>query len=918
MSKRLLYLICVVFVFVLTLGGGVLGQDANHLCFWTNAGPDSNLWSDVNNWYTVDWNDVDDTWVKSSANSVPAADDVACIGRGADWFPYPNDVNALGVIGNCRLDSDAVCYQLWIGADADDSNQASHLEMTGGSLTIRVNSDDWVGLGIGWNGTGSMTIHDGIVDIGPTGFEGGNLNIGGYDTGEATFTILGGEVYCYHLDCSDGDVSTGHLNLYGGTLYTTADVEWTEFWMGAAGYSPNSTCDVTDGKAIIKSSAINETGPEQELDWINIWISEGKITAGGGDPNADLFVDYDIVNPGRTTLQAFTPEPGQAYHPNPTFGWRVSLDNPTLTWTPGDGAVSHIVYFSDSFDDVSNGTAPNTPTGVASYSAGILDWDTTYFWRVDEVGASETVEGAVWSFKADTHLNVDDMDSYIDTEDIIDTWVDGYTTYLNTSIVSLETGIVFKGQSMEFFYENDIGGSPSDPRYAEAEAPVAKLDIGSDWTIAGAKSVRLRFYGQSDNYGEPMYFGVEDSRGADSYAEVTYNDGDINAIQVEQWQEFNIDLQDLNDAGVHLYDIQTVYIGVGVRGNTTKTGLGYVYFDEIELWPQRCRPDVTFAEGDVSDAWKAQQGDCYIDEWDLWGLGRDWLLKSDWVSASEPPTGPVAHWRFDEGAGTVATNIGSLGTDFNGELVYMDYTNWVTPGVPVPDNPDPNWALYFSGVDDYVNVPDFNSAPGGFTTDSATLTAWVKRDGDQVDFAGIVICTRYGSNWNDSVIIAGLSVGAEWDEPVSTNKLKYHWEEDVGWNIPTELLIPDNQWTFCAVSVRPTNASVYMMPLGGAMQSTVVDQEHVETTFDQPINIGQDRRDFDDARRWKGWIDDVQIYDYALTDEEIAYAAEGSEGEFWKELEPWRANIYDEDDIIDFKDFAVMADNWLEGPILWP
>jgi hypothetical protein len=217
-----------------------------------------------------------------------------------------------------------------------------------------------------------------------------------------------------------------------------------------------------------------------------------------------------------------------------------------------------------------------------------------------------------------------------------------------------------------------------------------------------------------------------------------------------------------------------------------------------------------------------------------------------------------------------------------------------------------------------VNVPDFNSAPGGFTTDSATLTAWVKRQGDQVDFAGIVICTRLGENWNDSVIIAGLSVGAEWDEPVSTNMMKYHWEEDVGWDIPTNLLIPDNQWTFCAVSVRPTNASVYMMPLGEAMQSTVVDQEHVETTFDQPIHIGQDRRDFDDEyRNWKGWIDDVQIYDYALTDGEIAYVAKGSEGQFWKELEPWRADLFDDDEI-NFKDYAVLADHWLEGPMLWP
>jgi len=511
-----------------------------------------------------------------------------------------------------------------------------------------------------------------------------------------------------------------------------------------------------------------------------------------------------------------------------------------------------------------------------------------------------------------------DVDNPIDYEDeTTGTWKDSSENGTRSK-VSLEIDIVYGGSaSMEFRYTNGFS-----PYYAEIEADVADLEIGSDWTVAGAKSVLLHFFGQEDNYGEPMYFGVEDSRGAVSYAQVTYDNN--TAIQIEQWQQWNIDLEDFNSAGVHLSDIQTVYLGIGIKGATEYTGSGYVYFDEIELWPQRCRPEESLAYGDVSDAQKSKQGDCYIDEWDLWGLGRDWLLKSDWVFASEPVPGPVGHWRFDEGSGTVATNIGSLGEDFNGELMWMGARNWVTPGAPAPDNPDPNYALYFSGVDDYVSVPDFNSAPGGFTTDSATLTAWVKRDGDQVDFAGIVICTGLGGSWGpDSQVIAGISVGAAWDTPVSTNKLKYHWYDEsgddyVGWWADTELFIPNKEWTFVAASIEPTQATLYMMPAGGEMEIfTHTENVHVEATFDQPIHIGQDPRDFDGHRRWTGWIDDVQIYDYALNDEEIACAALGSEGSFWKELESWRADIHD-DSTVDFKDYAVLADHWLEGPMLWP
>jgi hypothetical protein len=739
--------------------------------------------------------------------------------------------------------------------------------------------------------------------------------------GLGIITMTGGEFICYNSNIPswewEGGQAEGHLYMYGGTFTVTNGEDWG-FWMDGPWNppvyaDPNSSVVLTDGKII--------TGDDDEegysmFNQLRIWIDQGVIYA-GGDPNkSEIFLDVDIANPGKTTLQAFSPGPGQAYHPRPAPGYRASLESPTLTWTPGDGAVSHIVYFSSSFADVNDGTAPNTPTGVASYTAGTLDFDNIYFWRVDEVNIS-TVTGAVWGFKTDTHLNIDDMDSYhvgnpisYDSGTGTGTWKDTWTNG-TTSEVFIETGTVSDGNSMKFDYDNDPTGPPTKPRYAEIEAAISDLEVGSDWNIAGAASAVVRFYGQTGNYGEPMYFGLGDS---DSNAVVYYDSCDVNAIQLDHWQEWNIDLEDLNSAGVSLNDVQRVYLGIGTRGNTTKTGEGTVYFDEIELWPPRCRSELTYTEGDVTS-------DCYIDYYDLELIGRDWLLKSDWVTALEPLPGPVAHWRMDDINNTVVLNSGSLGTDFNGEFVFMPYLDaWTKPGAPAPNNPDPNGALYFEAVAGHVNVPDFNSAPGDFnsTFDSATLTAWVKRNGTQVNFAGILISTRLGTYWDDSVIQFGLSVGADWDDPVSTNMMKYHWEGDVGWDIGTNLLIPDNTWTFCAVSVRPTNASVYMMPLGQAMQTTVVTQDHVVADMNQPIVIGEDPREFDgEHRRWEGLIDDVRIYDYALTDEEIVYAAQGSAGQIWYDLEPWRADIDDSNDV-DFMDFAVVGNRWLDGPILWP
>jgi hypothetical protein len=935
MSKKLFILIS--FVLVLGLVSGVSAQDANHICWWTNAGPDSNLWSDANNWYTADWNDVDETWVKSGANSVPAADDLVCIGRGADWLPYPNEVAELGPIGSCRLDSNAVCYELYIGADLDAPNQPSHLEMTGGSLTIRVNADDWVGLGIGWNGVGSMTVHDGVVDIDYTGTpaEGGNLNIGGYDTGVGTLTQLGGEIYCYHLDCTDADTSEGHLNLYGGTFYTTADVEWTEFWMGYYNESPNSTCDVRDGKAIIKSSAINETGPEQELDWINVWIDEGKIIAfGGTEPRAELFASYD-PGTGLTTLQAVATELEQAWHPDPRPGKTVDYTL-TLSWSPGDYATSHIVYLGTDKTAVENGTAPNTPTGANSLYAGELEYSTGYYWQVTEVNGGHPNSpwpGLVWDFRTADYLAVDDFDSYVTVEgDLYPVW-DDYWTNNTGAEIGIETTLVQGGKSIEYDYANTIKeyGNYVGSRI---DSDTTRLVMRSDWAAAGTKGLVLYFYGQAGNsatVNDKMYVQLEDTS---SNAGVAIYDGDPDDVQDNTWHEWNIDLSVIDACGVSLADMDQIHLGFGgfyTTGQIEAGGSGTVYFDDIRLYPARCVPE--YAATDLT-------GDCITGYEDVDILARDWLTTDRLGSPSAPDTEPRAWYTLDDsGTPLIAENSGSLGSDADGVLATApNNPSWVTPGAP--NGPNPTGAMDFGG-NDYVTIPELNSVvPGGFVTDKLTITAWVKRNGTQGWWTGMVFCTRdVPDDWGLSVVHAGLSFGdeADWlDPPYSLNEVAYHWDNDsegdeVGWMFRSGLLVPDGLWTFCAVAVEPTEATLYMSD-GTTLSSATNYAEHVATRFDDVFYLGRDPRgswdpypDPSHTRHLDGQLDDVRIYDYTLGVGKIMYLA-GVEGTVYLPQES-PANLYpkvgpygwdpNNVDVINFMDYDVMAADWLVET-LWP
>jgi len=62
-------------------------------------------------------------------------------------------------------------------------------------------------------------------------------------------------------------------------------------------------------------------------------------------------------------------------------------------------------------------------------------------------------------------------------------------------------------------------------------------------------------------------------------------------------------------------------------------------------------------------------------------------------------------------------------------------------------------------------------------------------------------------------------------------------------------------------------------------------------------------------------IDDFRIYDYALSQKEIAYVATNGTGVF--NLPLLSPLDLTQDDAIDFMDFAVLAENWLENQ-LWP
>jgi hypothetical protein len=269
--------------------------------------------------------------------------------------------------------------------------------------------------------------------------------------------------------------------------------------------------------------------------------------------------------------------PVKAYGPTPVSGTTGVAVDKVLNWRPGRTAASHEVYL---------GTDPNALAKVGTVtehryglSPASVEYDRTYYWKVNEVNAADTWEGDVWSFSTPGYVVVDDFESYDDTcNRIFYKWADGYgvsspecggspiagngsgSTVGNVSAPYAERTVVHGGrQSMPMAFDN--AGASS---YSEA---TRTFEVPQDWMKGGIKTLVLYFHGAEDNAAGQMYVKINNTK-------VVYN-GTANVLTIPLWRQWNIDLASV---GGNLRSV--ISLAIGVSGS----GKGVVYVDDILLY----------------------------------------------------------------------------------------------------------------------------------------------------------------------------------------------------------------------------------------------------------------------------------------------------------------------------------------------
>jgi len=201
-------------------------------------------------------------------------------------------------------------------------------------------------------------------------------------------------------------------------------------------------------------------------------------------------------------------------------------------------------------------------------------------------------------------------------------------------------------------------------------------------------------------------------------------------------------------------------------------------------------------------------------------------------------SGLLALWTCDEGEGAIVADVSGNGRD--GTFV----------------NGDPVWVEGVSGTAvELIGPTLIETPPLDMELTEATMAGWIKPYGPQPDWSSIIM-TR----------TPGLATGFN----ILGYQLAYHWNDtSSSWSFRGGDMIAEDDWTFAAVTIQPDQARFFVNGEAGSVNKIA----HEPCLWNSNIYLGGDGNTNWIARRMIGALDDVAIYDRALSAGEILYLA---------------------------------------------
>ena len=221
---------------------------------------------------------------------------------------------------------------------------------------------------------------------------------------------------------------------------------------------------------------------------------------------------------------------------------------------------------------------------------------------------------------------------------------------------------------------------------------------------------------------------------------------------------------------------------------------------------------------------------------------------------------PLYYWRFNE------TNGSRIASEYYSRLDGL-YGSSTTNGVAGVTSP-PLYGFEDSNLGVALNTAAPSAGAGyvaapllNINTNAVTIIAWVYPFAPVTNSAGILF-----SRGSTYAVGLGYLGGAR----VMPNQIGYTWNHanaaTYGW--PSRLYTPPGQWSFVALTIAPSQAVLYVGGNGVLLSSTNAIP-HTSEFWDGPTSIGADTAS-GFSRVFNGKIDEVTVYDYTLSQAQVA------------------------------------------------
>jgi hypothetical protein len=417
----------------------------------------------------------------------------------------------------------------------------------------------------------------------------------------------------------------------------------------------------------------------------------------------------------------------------------------------------------------------------------------------------------------------------------------------------IDSGLVFDGIGHRIDLGNDNALSFDD------NTTISAWIYPYSWGEFNAGQDYGTIFDRRDGGGTGVYWAITNGAGGSSNGMFAWYSGipdspqtTVDAIKLNQWQHVVLSIDNdvatfyVNGANVTEPGDDTINLQaspgtnayIGSTGGASQSFDGII--DDVRIYSRALTAE------DIAELYSRWDGHI---RYNMDFRVPEYFASGDWIAMSQTPIsdrGLVGHWKLDDATFGDAIDSSGLGNDgtTNGGLFYGSSGQIA-------------YSMEFDGVDDFIDVPN-NGNLENFS--ALTITAWINPDGQGQDAGSRVLSKSDAGAGDNYALIYGDDAA-----PAFKPWFRIETDGDNQTNIVADNVIPTGEWTHAA---GVWDGSFMYLYVNGAEAATPVAKSGVLDADGNDLTIGS-HLNSPANRRFDGEIDDVRLYNRALSASEI-------------------------------------------------